>query len=55
MFTTFCLAFEKIASKEHFLGPNCENENICIERLMDGNVTKLTHSSFTKGILWDLS
>ena len=23
-------------------GPNSENANICIERLLDGNVTKLT-------------
>jgi len=46
-----------MASKEeHFPGSSCENaNNICIERLMDVNVTKLTHSGITKGILQELS
>ena len=54
----FILLLQKMASKEErFPGLNCENANsiiICIERLLGGNGTKLTRSSFTKGILWEL-
>ena len=38
-----------------FPGPRCENANISIERLMEGDVTKLSHYNFTKGILWELN
>ena len=49
----FVLLFQKMV--ERFLGPNCENADISIARLMDGNGTKLTYSSFTKRIMWELN
>ena len=39
----------------NFPGPRCKNANISIERLMDGDVCKLSCDDFTKGILYELN
>ena len=45
-----------MASKEeYFPGPRCKNVNITIEGLTDGDVPKLSHDDFTKGILCELN
>ena len=45
-----------MASDERsFPGPRCKNANISIERLMDGDVCKLSCDDFTKGILYELN
>ena len=45
-----------MASDEgNFPGPRCKNANISTERLMDGDVRKLSCEDFTKGILYELN
>lgn len=45
-----------MASKEvYFPGLRCKNANISIEKLVNGDVCKLSQHDFSKGILYELS